>query len=226
METELDHPDLPRTIPFRVFVPPCASEAQGRLPALYLLHGLARTHAHWDDLGADELAQELIATGTAPPFLIVMPWERKGLEYESAIIEFLVPHIEATYGASQETALRSVGGISRGAGWALRLGLKHPDLFDAVGLHSPAVLVPDMFDIPDWVEELPQGEFPELWIDIGHRDTLRFEAKEIADLFTELGVSFVRHTYLGEHTDEYWSDHLEDYLTWYISGWEVGTSEG
>ena len=130
-----------------------------------------------------------------------------------------LPHIENEYGASPNQELRSIGGISRGAGWALRIGLQHPELFTAIGLHSPAVLVPDIFVLPDWVEAIPIEAMPEIWIDIGDRDPLRFSLPELTDLFNEADVPYVFRSYPGEHVEAYWADHIEDYVRWYVTGW-------
>jgi enterochelin esterase-like enzyme len=187
---------------------------------------LARTDAQWDEIGIDEVAQNLVAAGQAHPFLIVMPWERLGLEYEQAIVEYLIPHIESEYGASPDRELRSIGGISRGAGWALRIGLQHPELFMAIGLHSPAVLVPDIFMLPKWIEAIPDAVMPEIWIDIGDRDPLRFSLPELTDIFDEADMPYVLRSYPGEHIETYWAAHIEDYVRWYVSGWldlELGT---
>ena len=219
VKAELVHEELPRSLPYRVYLPPCASEAQGRLPSLYLLHGLARTDAQWDELNVDEVAQFLVVGQQAPAFLIVMPWERLGLDYEQTIVEYLIPHIESEYGASPDRELRSIGGISRGAGWALRIGLQHPELFQAIGLHSPAVLVPDLFMIPAWIEAIPVERTPELWIDIGDRDPLRLELPELTAHFDEANVPYILRSFAGEHTEAYWTGHVEDYLRWYVSGW-------
>ena len=110
-------------------------------------------------------------------------------------------------------------GISRGAGWALRIGLQHPELFQAIGLHSPAVLVPDEFLIPEWLEQIPIESMPALWIDIGDRDPLRFSIPELTALFDEADVPYVLKSFPGEHTESYWVDHVADYLRWYVSGW-------
>jgi enterochelin esterase-like enzyme len=219
IQAELVDPELPRSVPYRIYMPPCAAEAHGQLPTLYLLHGLARTDAQWDEIGADEVAQDLVAADRAPAFLIVMPWQRLGLEYEQTIVDHLIPHIESEYGASPDQEFRSIGGISRGAGWALRIGLQHPEFFTAIGLHSPAVLVPDIFMLPDWIETIPTEAMPEIWIDIGDRDPLRFSLPELTDLFDEADVPYVFRSYPGEHIETYWADHIEDYLRWYVSGW-------
>ena len=220
VQSEVVSPDLPRSLPYRVYLPPCAAERRGSLPVVILLHGLARTDSQWDELEMDELAEEWITSARAKPFLIVMPWERLGLDYEVAIAEHLIPHLEQTYGASPDRSLRAIGGISRGGGWALRIGLKHPELFGAIGLHSPAVLVSDLFDIPTWIESIPPVELPAIWIDMGERDTLRFALMDLTDLLDELGVPYTRQSFPGEHTAAYWSAHLEDYLRWYLVSWE------
>ncbi|MGH2621099.1 MAG: alpha/beta hydrolase [Anaerolineales bacterium] len=201
-------------------MPPCSQATRGSLPTLFLLHGLARTDSEWDDLGADELAQAWIASGQAPPFLIVMPWERLGLEFEGAIVEHLIPHVEQVYGASPDRTQRAIGGISRGGGWALRIGLKHPELFGSIGLHSPAVLVPDLFDLPAWILAIAAADLPSIWIDMGQRDPLRFELVDLTELLDEQGVPYVSNTHSGEHSEAYWAAHLGDYLEWYVSGWQ------
>lgn len=219
IETEFVNDELPRSIPYRIFIPPCVSEHYGHLPVVYLLHGLTRTDAQWDELQADEVAQELILTDQAPPFLIVMPWERLGLDYQQAIVEYLIPFIETEYGASPERDLRSIGGISRGAGWALRIGLQYPELFQAVGLHSPAVLVPDIYMLPDWIEAIPSESIPSVWIDIGDRDPLRLSLPELTAIFDEADLTYALYSYPGEHIEAYWEAHVEDYIRWYVSGW-------
>ncbi len=222
VQSELVEPGLARSLPYRVYVPPCAAERGGSLPALFLLHGLTFSDSQWDELGIDELAEEWIATGRAQPFLIVMPWERRGLDFEAAITEHLVPYIEQVYGATPDRERRAIGGISRGGGWALRIGLKHPQLFGAIGLHSPAVLTPNLFDIPGWIEALPPQDMPAIWIDMGERDSLRFALLDLTGLFDELGVPYLRQSYPGEHNPPYWSAHVADYLDWYVANWEDG----
>lgn len=216
METELVDPDLPRSLPYRIYIPACAEQSPGRLPTLYLFHGLSYSDSQWDDLGVDELADLLISLRVTQPFLIVMPWERLGLDYEPTIVQYLLPHIESEYAGASDPELRAVGGISRGAGWALRIGLGHAELFGAVGLHSPAVLAPDLFNLPGWVEG---GPVPELWIDIGNRDPLRFALADLTALLDQLAIEYRFRSFAGEHSLGYWDLHLEEYLRWYVSHW-------
>jgi len=219
--TELVDPALPRSLPYRIYLPPCFGlpETKG-YPVLYLLHGLDRTDSQWDDLGADEAADRLIAAGDAPPFLMVMPWERKGLDFESVLVDFLLPAIEREYLALPNRSGRAMAGISRGAGWALRIGTNHPEVFGAVGLHSLAVLVPDLYNLPGLLAGLPPDSLPRLWIDIGDRDPLRVSALQLASLLDEEGVRYTWRLYPGWHTEEYWAAHLEVYLRWHVAQWQ------
>jgi enterochelin esterase family protein len=151
--------------------------------------------------------------------VIVMPWERKGLDFEQAIVTKLLPHIRSAYAGGGNRTTTAIGGISRGAGWALRIGLKHPEEFSAIGLHSPAVLEPDLFYLADWIKAAGSTGVPRLWIDFANRDTSRAGAQELSGALRELGVTFASSTAPGEHTAAYWSSRLEDDLTGHASGW-------
>jgi enterochelin esterase-like enzyme len=217
---EIEDPGLPRSLPYRVYLPPCyGQEPDTRYPTLYLLHGLASTDSQWDDLGVNETADALISSGEVAPFLIVMPWERRGLEFETAIADFLVPAIDRMYQTLPYRSGRALGGISRGAGWTLRIGLQHPEAFGSLGLHSPAVLTPDLYAIPAWVQDIPSGGLPRIWIDAGDHDVLRSSTEELLSILDAEGVAYTWHLFPGYHEAAYWSAHLEEYLRWYAAPW-------
>lgn len=187
---------------------------------IILLHGLQATDAQWDDLGADEAAGRLIASGEIPPLILVMPWERRGLDYEAAIADVLVPWVDANFQTTAAPDGRAIGGLSRGAGWALRIAFQNPGLFSSLGLHSPAVLTPDLYYLPLWVEDLSPREIPRMWVDIGERDPLRAPALELTATLDQAGLEYEWHLDPGTHDAQYWTSHLEDYLRWYAGGWE------
>ena len=179
-------PALPR---LSASLPPATCRHEPAGPDL--IHGLQLTDSQWDDLGVDETADRLIWSGALPPVVIVMPWERKGLDFETAVAEKLLPHIRATYAGDGGRELTAIGGLSCGAGWALRIGLQHPDLFGAIGLHSPAILPPDMYYMKDWIDAAREdSRVPRFWIDIAERDTSRAGAEELAKLLDDLGVTY------------------------------------
>jgi acetyl esterase/lipase len=82
-------------------------------------------------------------------------------------------------------------------------------------------LVPDLFDLPDWIRPIAPADLPSIWIDMGERDPQRFELLELADLLDELAVPYSLARFPGEHTEAYWAAHLEEYLKWYVLGWQV-----
>jgi len=220
---EVDHPDLARPLPYRIYLPACAGEPGfERLPAVYLLHGLTYDDGQWDRLGAPAAADQLIAAGQAPPFLLILPWERTGLDLELAVTEVLIPEIEAHYPAAAGRLNRAIGGLSRGGGWALRIGLQHPRLFGAVGLHSPAVLSPDLFYLPEWIQAIPRDAMPRLALDIGERDPLRPEALALAEQLHAEGLRVAVTPNAGRHTESYWAEHVGEYLEWYVEPWQAG----
>lgn len=219
-EREIADERLPRSLPIRVYEPACLDDhPSARFPVLYLLHGLTYTDSQWGDLGVDETMDRLIAAGQVSPAIIVMPWERTGIDFETAIPQVLLPYVDSHYPTMAGRGGRAIGGISRGGGWALRLGLQHPELFVSVGLHSPAVLAPDLFRIPDWAKAMPTPEAPRIWIDMGDHDTLRFDLAKLRDTLDGSGIAYEYHTYPGEHTSTYWAGHLAAYLRWYDRGW-------
>lgn len=219
-ETEIVDDRLPRPLPIRVYQPACLdARLSERYPVLYLLHGLAYTDSQWDDLGVDEAMDTLSASGKISPALVVMPWERTGIDLEQAIPQVLIPYIDSHYRTLSAPPGRAIGGISRGGGWALRIGLLHPDLFTSIGLHSPAVLAPDLFRIPDWSEAINPSQMPRIWLDMGDRDTLRLDLAKLRGILDDSAIPYEWHTYAGEHTPTYWSAHMQAYLRWYDLGW-------
>lgn len=217
---EVEHADLLRPLPFRIYLPACAGKPGfDRLPAIYLMHGLTYDDSQWDRLGAPAVADEMIANGDAPPFLLVLPWERTGLDMELAVTQVLVPYIEATYPAEPGRQNRAIGGLSRGGGWALRIGMQQPRMFESIGLHSPAVLSPDKHYLPKWSEALPADAIPRLALDIGQRDPLRPDALALAQQLDDLGLTVDVTLNPGEHTEAYWAEHVRPYLEWYVAPW-------
>jgi enterochelin esterase-like enzyme len=219
---EIQAEGMARSLPYRIYLPPCFEAGTQDYPVLILIHGLQSSDGQWDELGVDETADAMIRDGELPPFIIVMPWERKGLDFMASIVDVLLPHVRAAFAGEGSRATTAIGGLSRGAGWALRIGLQHPEDFGAIGLHSPAVLAPDMYYVEAWADAAEQADAtPRLWIDIAERDTSRAGALELTALLDELNLAYAWSTGPGEHTGSYWSSRLEDYLSWYAEPWAI-----
>lgn len=210
---------------FRVYTPPCYAEyPSARYPLLILIHGSTYTDSQWDDLGADETADRLIQSGEVPPFIILMPRDRIWVEptedpFGEALVSRVLPWVEENYRTIPEKPFRAIGGLSRGASWAVHLGLKHPDLFASVGAHSLPVFLTDPPRLRSWLDQIPLDQLPRFYIDIGDRDYLLEKAVWFEELLTERNIPHEWYLNSGRHEDAYWAGHVEEYLRWYAAGW-------
>ncbi len=216
---------LKKPLEVRVYLPPCFSPYPvERYPVLYMLHGQSFQGDQWDRLGINEAADLLISSGKAPPFLIIMPYEADSLiypgdsPYDRVIVETLLPWAEAHFPICHERDCRAVGGLSRGAGWAMHLGFKYWQFFGAVGGHSLTPFGADIDLYPVWYKKIPVGKMPRLYIDIGDNDRYLVPATAFKDWLVELNIPVEWHLNPGTHNEEYWSAHVREYLRWYAEG--------
>nr|MBI2904173.1 esterase family protein [Chloroflexota bacterium] len=205
----------------RLYLPPCyAHNTAQAYPVLYLLHGQDRTEAMWDDLGVDETADALIASGDISPILIVMPRDTEKDVFGDAVVQELIPYIDSHYRTLPDRSHRALGGISRGAGWAVNIGLQHPHLFSALGLHSLAIFYTDDASVYRWISQLPADRRPRIFIDVGIADPLRPSAEWLDAALTDRSVPHDFHLYPGFHDERYWTQHIAEYLRWYTAEWK------
>ena len=203
----------------RLYLPPCYATSGERYPVLYLIHGLNFAEDQWQRLGASEAADRLIAAGEIAPLLIVMPRDRRDSRWDPAFVKDLVPFIDRNYRTLGDREHRAIGGLSRGGGWAVHLGLRYPDQFGRIGAHSPAVFFGDENSILEWTHHLPPNQVPAIYVDIGQDDRQLNSARWLDQVFTWFKVE---HTYLvqpGGHSERYWTAHMGDYLRFYAADW-------
>ncbi len=217
---------LPAALDFRVYLPPCYSDHPPvGYPVLYLLHGMNANDEQWVKIGAPAAADALISSGEAPAFLIVMPQETSWQlaadksNFGKAVATALVPWIDQHYATCADRLCRAIGGLSRGSGWAIRLGFTYPDLFGAIGAHSLSLFDGDYDALTDWVESLPEGSTPRLYIDIGNADGALGYASLFEARLNQLNFDHEWHIFEGGHNQDYWSAHVMDYLKWYTQPW-------
>lgn len=218
--------------PYRIYLPPGYDQSDQRYPVLYLLHGWPYQAAHWDGLGVEEAADAAIQSGAMPPLIIVQPRgsERMYVDtsggeqsFEGQVINDLIPHIDATYRTWAERDGRAIGGISRGGVWSLEIGFRHPEMFAAVGAHSPALsvnLAPPVHD-PFHLLEEPSVAGLRIYLDAGDADWAREYTQKLHAALDEHGIhnEFVVHS--GGHAAELWAAHVTEYLAFYTAGWLV-----
>ncbi|MCC6146546.1 MAG: hypothetical protein IT308_03150 [Anaerolineaceae bacterium] len=223
---QMESPLIGKPIAVGVYLPPCYPGAVGtRYPVLILLHGQGFTEDQWERLGAPETADRLITGGQLPPFIIAMPREEYYLldntasKFGQALADELVPWLEQEYAVSPARADHAIGGISRGAAWAVRVGFIRWQLFGAIGGHSLPPFRGDPNNLPRWLEDIPTGERPRLWFDTGNRDDYLFATRQFIALLEKYDLSHEWHLNPGVHNEEYWGAHVEEYLRWYSAEW-------
>ena len=210
---------------YLIYLPPCYSEkADQKYPVLYLLHGQTYTDDQWIRLGAASTLDQLITSGDAQPFIIVFPDDRywnlaAGPGFGDRLVNALIPYIDLTYRTKADRNHRAIGGMSRGAGWALQLGLSHWGLFSVIGLHSLAVFKQDASRVNKWLTAIPQRAQPNIFMDIGDNDPEFANVQQVEAEFNHAGIPHEWHLYKGAHTEEYWHAHILEYIEWYAEQW-------
>ena len=229
-----DAPNIPR--PWSVF---------------YLLHGLSDDHSIWMRRTSIERYVE------GYPLVVVMPdggrgWytdahSPAGAKHESDIVNDLVGLVDRTFPVKAERAGRAIGGLSMGGYGAVKIGLKHHEMFASVNSHSGAVSIArrtpaeinefekelaaifgpnpkggpeDPFSI---VERIDHGRIPAIRIDCGEKDFLIDDNRNFHKHLESLHIPHEYAEYPGEHNWAYWDLHVQEAITFHA---QSGNQEG
>lgn len=143
-----------RELRYGLYLPP-SYETSGtrRYPVVYFLHGLNENEMRWSTRGeTDLMLDKMIADKAIGEFIVAIPMSsttsfytnaRQGnAPWEDAVVKEFIPMIESTYRVNATRATRGISGISMGGYGALKIAMKHPEMFGSVSTHS-AALVPD-----------------------------------------------------------------------------------
>jgi enterochelin esterase-like enzyme len=201
-----------------VYMPPCYNWTPGKLRVIYLLHGGNTDETQWPDLRVQQEADALIAQG-APPLVVVMPggYYSPRVDYEAFVLDDLIPGMEGRLRLRSDAAGRAIGGISLGGYWALKIAFQHPDLFAAVGGHSP-VVARGGADDPLTLAGAALGlDRLRITLDAGDQDSLAPDTRQLADVLRGRGLDVALAINLGGHNRPYWRAHTADYLRFYLS---------
>jgi S-formylglutathione hydrolase FrmB len=145
---------LGRELNYGVYLPPSYSSSPAKkYPVLYFLHGLFEDEKRWSTRGqTDQIMNRMIAEGKIGEFIVAIPYggtsfytnTRDGREkWEDAIVTEFIPLIESSYRINATRTTRGISGTSMGGYGALKIAMKHPDLFGSASAHS-AVLLQDL----------------------------------------------------------------------------------
>jgi len=144
---------LARELGYGIYLPPSYKTSTKRYPIVYFLHGMFENEMRWSTRGGTDLMLDrMIADGKIGEFIVAIPNggtsfytnTRDGSEkWEDMIVSEFVPMIESSYRVDASRAARGISGTSMGGYGALKLAMKHPDMFGSVSAHS-AVLLADL----------------------------------------------------------------------------------
>ncbi|GIV62929.1 MAG: hypothetical protein KatS3mg045_0268 [Bellilinea sp.] len=216
-----------------VYLPPCYEpDAEPTYPLVILLHGQSADAGQWLELGVTETADRLIAEKIIPPLVIVLPYEQYSLRnpyesgYDLALRDELLPWLTEKYPAvCREPVCRALGGLSRGGGWALMIGLTQPELFAAIGGHSAPPFYGMESRLTLWLKENSLGGLPSVYLDVGEKDRYYRSIEEFHNRLVELGVPHEWQVNPGAHDEDYWRSQVETYLRWYAERLGLPTRE-
>jgi enterochelin esterase family protein len=207
-----------------VYTPPgYERETRRRYPVLYLFHGSNGIAGDWTLAGhANYILDNLLAEKKAVPMIIVMPFghalpygsrgDNTGL-YEQYVLKDVMPLIESKYRVAPGRANRAIAGLSMGGGQALTIGLRHLDLFSALGVFSGAIT-------GDFEKQFPQAaanpndvnaKLKVFWIACGKQDSLFERSQKFSEL---LAARQIKHTFRpseGAHAFKVWRLYLSEF---------------
>jgi len=219
---------------FYVYTPPkYDAHAKQGYPVLYLLHGFSDDASAWTAVGrANVILDNLIAQGKAKPMIVVMPlgygapdvlkqgfagvghaelWERNLTKFTEAVLEEVMPRMEAEYTVSKERNARAIAGLSMGGTESLLTGLNHLDRFAWIGAFSSGGLSEDFDKDFPGLDAGANSKIKLLWIACGTEDRLIDVNRKLRKWLDSKGVRKTEIETPGAHTWMVWRRNLAEF---------------
>ena len=231
---------LAREMPYYLYLPPDYDDSSRAYPVLYLLHGASGDFAEWPAIGLIDQLDQAIQFHEVEPFIVVMPqgdfgyWINhadNGPRWGDYVTVDLVAHIDGTYRTLRRPYRRAIGGLSMGGTGALVQAFTHPEVFGIVGAHSPSLRednsvvgflgTGEEFNARDPIylaAHAPEIGALHIWLDVGDADPWIFRVEQLHQVLLERGIEHQFNIWPGDHTGEYWLEHIPDYLRFYNWG--------
>jgi S-formylglutathione hydrolase FrmB len=209
--------------------------ADGPVPVVYLLHGLSDDYTIWQrrtsiERYADRHQVMVVMPDGARSFYVDAGGTAR---YEQHLLE-TVALVDRTFRTIAGPHGRGIGGLSMGGYGAMKLGLKHPQLFGSVVSHS------GVLDIAARRRERPDelgailgarvarsedcfalaarpGPKPAIAFDCGVDDFLIGHSRRFHAHLAELGIAHRYREFPGAHTWEYWDAHVDAGLRFHLA---------
>jgi S-formylglutathione hydrolase FrmB len=156
--------------------------------------------------------------------------------FETFIVRDLIGFVDRMFQTIPTRAGRVIGGLSMGGYGALKLALKHSDLFRAAASHSGALCAPrpplpdrrDEFaaifgddaiggpeDLFALAERADRSMLPVVRIDCGVDDFLIEDNRRLHEHLEQLGVPHEYTEYPGAHDWAYWDTHVQEAIAFF-----------
>jgi enterochelin esterase-like enzyme len=214
-----------------VYTPPeYDKDISVRYPVLYLQHGGGEDETGWSNQGKVNLIMDnLIATGKAKPFIIVMDngtwrwpenvprpkpgerpapgsWPPKGWAdgFKNTLLQDIIPMIDANFRTLADQEHRAMSGLSMGGMQTRIITLANPDIFSYVGMFSGgSISMEDVNNSPDFKDKIKL-----VFVSYGSRELengrTRFggDPKANTDALKEVGID--THFYISPNTAHEW----------------------
>lgn len=206
------------------------------VPTLYLLHGYSGDYSNW--VTKAPYIKTLVDRYN---YAVVCPdggygswyWDIKGdrdNQYETFISKELISYVEGRYDVCENRESRAITGLSMGGHGALYVGIRHQDLYGAVGSTAGGV---DFRPFPNNWEIInrlgPYSENKEKWdqhvviemlhqikpnslkifVDCGTDDFFYTVNKALHERMTYLNIPHTFVSMPGKHNWDYWSQSIQ-----------------
>jgi S-formylglutathione hydrolase FrmB len=189
----------PAERPLWVYLPPgYDDEPDRRYPSVYVIQGLTGQLDMWRNRSAfrrnfPELADELFATGEAPPCVVVWVdgWTSLGGSqfldsggtgrYHTYLCDEVVPFVDEHYRTLPAAAHRGIAGKSSGGYGAMITPMLRPDLFGGLATHAgdalfEACYLPDFPKAARSLRDHYEGSYDAFWKDFRSRPAFSKES--------------------------------------------------
>jgi S-formylglutathione hydrolase FrmB len=140
---------LNQDLGYALYRPPSYEATTLDYPVLFFLHGANENERRWSTRGFTDLELDrMVEAGEIGEFIVAIPFGANsfytnsvtGERWEDMVIDEFIPMIESEHRAIGTRAGRAISGISMGGYGALKIAMKHPDMFNAVSAHSAMLI--------------------------------------------------------------------------------------
>jgi len=192
---------------YGLLLPPDYDTSTRRYPVVYLLHGSGQRHVTW--------GRRTLLDG-ATNAIVVMPdmdraryviGDRVDAQAETFLTQELITEIDKRYRTIASREGRSIAGLSIGGFGAVLLGLRHADLYSAVGSFSAP-----LDGVGDPAALLATAPHPLLYVGCGVADSLLPASRRFAARLEQAGVARTYEEGPGAHTWDAWDWQLRSFL--------------